>query len=119
MSQENVEIIRRHHEAFNRSDLAAILEWTDPEAEWRDRADDPDAAVHRGHEAIMKHLADLADLAELRIEPQEFIGAGDSVVVPFVFLVAGGPATCRSRSAKSMCADCETERSRNFASTAR
>jgi len=38
--------------------------------------------VHRGYDAVMKHLAEFEDLAELRVEPQEFIDAGDFVVVP-------------------------------------
>jgi ketosteroid isomerase-like protein len=82
MSQENVEIVRRHQAAFNRGDLAAILELTSPNVEWWDRADDPEASVHRGHDAVTKHLAEFDDLAELRVEPEEFIDAGDFVVVP-------------------------------------
>ena len=82
MSEENVEIVRRHQEAFNRGDLATMLELTSPNIEWWDRADDPDASVHRGYDAVMKHLAEFDDLAELHVEPQEFIDAGDFVVVP-------------------------------------
>src|SRR5437899_2767581 len=92
MSHENVEVVRRHYEAFNRGDLAAVFERIDPNAEWWDRADDPDATVHRGHEAITQHLADMDDLAELRIEPQEFIDTGDWVVVP-VLVVGRGRAS--------------------------
>jgi len=82
MSQENVEVGRRHQEAFNRGDLAAMLELTSPNVEWWDRADDPDASVHRGYEAVAKDLAEFDDLAELRVGPQEFIDAGDYVVTP-------------------------------------
>jgi ketosteroid isomerase-like protein len=85
VSQANIEIVRRHQEAFNRGDLAAMLELTSPNVEWWDRADDPDASVHRGHDAVIKHLAEFADLAELRAEPQEFIDSGDFVVVPTRF----------------------------------
>ena len=82
MSQENVEIVRRHQEAFNRGDLATMLELTSPKIEWWDRVDDPDASVHRGYDAVMRHLAEFDDLAELRVEPQEFIDAGAFVIVP-------------------------------------
>jgi ketosteroid isomerase-like protein len=82
MSQENVGVVRRHQEAFNRGDLMTMLELTSPDIEWWDRADDPDASVHRGYDAVMKHLAEFDDLAELRVEPREFIDAGDFVVVP-------------------------------------
>ena len=82
MSRQNVEIMRRQYEAVNRKDLTSMLERFDPEAEWWDRADDPDATVHRGRDAITKQWAEVEDLAEGRIEPKEFIDAGDWVVVP-------------------------------------
>ena len=82
MSLENVEIVRRVYEGFNRLDLTAMLDLLSPDIEWWDRADDPDASVHRGYEAVAKHLAEFDDLAELRVEPQEFIDARDFVVIP-------------------------------------
>jgi len=82
MSEANVEIVRRQNEAFNRGDLARLLELADPNIEWWDRQDDPGADVHRGHEGLRKAFAELADLAELHLEPKEFIDAGDYVVVP-------------------------------------
>src|ERR1700730_15827465 len=82
MSQENVEVVRRQIEAFNRGDLAGALELSDPNVEWWDREDDPDATVHRGHEGVRRILAEFDELAELCVEPTEFIDAGDYVVVP-------------------------------------
>jgi ketosteroid isomerase-like protein len=35
MSQENVEIVRRVHEAFNARDVKAVLELVRPDVEWR------------------------------------------------------------------------------------
>src|SRR3954449_7478334 len=82
MSQENVELVRRRLDAFNRGDLAAMVELTDPAAVWWDRADDPYAgAPHRGRDACMRHLEELLQIAELQVEAQEFIDAGDRVVV--------------------------------------
>ena len=34
MSQENVELVQRENEAFNRRDLGAYLALMDPEVEW-------------------------------------------------------------------------------------
>lgn len=82
MSKENVEIVRRQNEAFNRGDAGGVLELSDPSIEWWDREDDPGAGVHRGHDGLKTALEELADLAELHIEPKEFIDAGDYVVVP-------------------------------------
>ena len=82
MSRENVEIVRWQNEAFNAGDIARILELSDPDIEWWDRADDPGAHVHRGHDGVRKALAELADLAELRVEVKEIIDVGEYVLVP-------------------------------------
>ena len=82
MSQENVELVRRRFEAFNRGDLAAMIGLTDPDAIWWDRPDDPEgAAAHPGRAACFRHLAEILEDAELQAQPQEFIDAGDRVVV--------------------------------------
>jgi uncharacterized protein len=82
MSQENIELVRRRFDAFNRGDLAAMIELTDPDAVWWDRADDPWAgAPHRGRDACFQHLAEILEDADLHAQPQEFIDAGDRVVV--------------------------------------
>jgi ketosteroid isomerase-like protein len=81
MSQENVEIARRLNEAVNRGDLTAVLELLDPGFEWWDRADDPGATVHRGHDGFSKFIADLdADLVDMQVEVREFADMGDYVV---------------------------------------
>jgi uncharacterized protein len=87
-----VEIVRRLNEAFNRGDVAVVFELLDPECEWWDREDDPGAAVHRGHEGIGTFLAELGNLANLRVEPKEFIDAGEYVVLP-VRLAGRGQAS--------------------------
>ena len=90
MSQENVEIVRRGYDALSRGDTAAVFEGYDPAVEHWDRADDPDATVRRGRDAVAAAYAELAEsYAELRIEPTEFIDAGDCVVVPVRVTVRG------------------------------
>jgi ketosteroid isomerase-like protein len=89
MSQKNVEIVRRENEAINRGDVATAMQLLDPGCEWWDREDDFGATVHRGHDGVTAFLAALAELAELRVEPEEFIDAGEYVVVP-VRLVGHG-----------------------------
>ena len=81
MSQENVEVVHRINEAFNRGDLTAVLELLDPGFEWWDRVDDPGATVHRGRDGYSKFIADLdADVVEMQVEMKEVIVAGDYVV---------------------------------------
>jgi ketosteroid isomerase-like protein len=44
MSQENLELVRRQSEAFDRDDLAQASELTEPDFACWDRANDPRAA---------------------------------------------------------------------------
>ena len=81
MSQENVELVRRRLDAVNRGDLDALVELTDPDAIWWDRPDDPGAGPHRGRDAGLQHLAEILKHVDLQAHPDEFIDAGDSVVV--------------------------------------
>ena len=89
MSQENVEVVRQRFDAFNRGDTAGVTALTDRDAVWWDRVDDLGAAVHRGRDACMQHLAEIADDVELRVEALDYVEAGDQVVVP-VRLVGRG-----------------------------
>jgi uncharacterized protein len=83
VSQENVEIIKRHYGALNRGDIAALLDAVGPDCEWWDRDDDPDATVHRGPAALLARMSEIDDVwEELRAEPQEFIDMDEFVVVP-------------------------------------
>ncbi len=90
MSEQNVEIIKRGYEAFNRGDMAAVIDGYDPDVEHWDRADDPDAAVRRGRDALAAYYAELSEsYAAIQIEPKEFIDAGGLVVVPVRVTVRG------------------------------
>ena len=80
MSQENVEYIRQTWVTFGETgepDFSSL----DPEVEIHDH-DLPDAPVHHGHAGFVRWMGDWAAAwAEYSVEPEEFIGAGDRVVV--------------------------------------
>jgi ketosteroid isomerase-like protein len=76
-----VEVVRRGIEAVNREDLEALLDLCDPQIEWWDRADDPGADVHRGHEGVAEFVANLFEAAEWHIEMEDCIDARDFVVL--------------------------------------
>ena len=92
MSQENVEVVRRVNEAFNRADMAAMLECLDPDFEWWPRADDLEPEVIRGHLATTARFADMDASAKLRVELEECIDVGEFVAVA-VHLVGRGRAS--------------------------
>jgi ketosteroid isomerase-like protein len=81
VSAENVELARRGAEAFDRHDFEALAEGMDPLIEWNDQRELPGAASHHGVEAVLRHLrAIFEDMADFRVEAQEFVEAGDHVV---------------------------------------
>src|SRR6188472_4398723 len=86
MSQENVETVKRSLEAFEQGGLDASLRFYDPEVTWEEAQDEPEAETYRGHDGV-RALAEkwLEPFDDLRIEPYEFIDAGEAVVMPYRF----------------------------------
>jgi ketosteroid isomerase-like protein len=88
MSSQNIEIVRRGLEAFNLGDFDAALKFADPEVEWHDAPDMPDASTYRGHDAVRKRWEAMHEALEgFYAEPERFFDTGDQVVV---FLRVGG-----------------------------
>jgi ketosteroid isomerase-like protein len=82
MSQENVEIVHRAFETLARDGGEAVLAFLDPEVEWDVRSDLPDSDIYRGHEGMRRLFATFDEvLEESWYSPQEFIDAGDRVIV--------------------------------------
>jgi uncharacterized protein len=83
MSEQNVEIVRRMYEQTARGHPEVLYECFDPDVEWDTSATDlPEAGVYRGHEGVKEYRRRFWGAWETpRNEPEEFIDAGDSVVV--------------------------------------
>src|SRR6059058_3420362 len=83
MSQENVEIVKAKIDAYNREDWDALFKDAAPGFEMDlSRAVGPWRGVF-GLDQNRRFVGELAEYWEsLRIEPHEFIEAGDLVVVP-------------------------------------
>ena len=83
MSEENVEIVRRAVEAFEREGLDGSLRHYDPEIEWSTtEGASIEAATYRGHEGVRRYFGHLDDeFDDLRFEVQELIEAGDQVIL--------------------------------------
>jgi uncharacterized protein len=86
MSQENAEIVRQSLDAYSRRDVEAMRALNDPDLEldwsasvgWL-------AGVYRGFDEALRFYAGYFDAFDkIVIEPDRFIEAGDSVVVPNV-----------------------------------
>ena len=83
MSQSNVKTVREIYERWGRGDFRAGMELYDPDVRLVLRPEFPDAGVYRGPEEIRRYMRDdfLADFEGAVIVGEEFLDAGDSVVV--------------------------------------
>jgi ketosteroid isomerase-like protein len=84
MSQENVELVRRSLDAFNRRDLDALARMNHPDVEldWS-ASRGLQSGVYHGWEEVKGMYETLLDtFEEVKVEPHRFIESGDMVVVP-------------------------------------
>ena len=56
MSEENVEMVKRSIEMFNRGDVDALLRDADSDFEWHDQPELPGSTIHKGADAATEHL---------------------------------------------------------------
>jgi ketosteroid isomerase-like protein len=87
MSQENVEIVRRGYELYAAGDLEGVTDLISDAAELPDAGGlgivDTAAGTRRGPDGFLQGSQEAVEAFEdYRVEPQEFIDAGDAVVVP-------------------------------------
>ena len=102
MSQENVEIARRAHQAFNDRNLDALLASFTDDAEWRLIGGFADliGTEFRGHEGLRRLFNEWVDNLGLQSEMEAVLDADDRVAVTLRVTGAGGasgvPTTIRS-----------------------
>jgi hypothetical protein len=91
MSQANVEVAQRCIDAYNQRDIEALRVLNDPDVEvdWSASLG-IEADVYRGIDAVLRFFAGYFDaFEEITIEPDRFVDAGESVVVPNLARVRG------------------------------
>jgi ketosteroid isomerase-like protein len=84
MSQENIELVRRAFDAYNRRDRDTLraLHHPDIEVDWS-ASPGPESRIYRGREQTAEFYDDFLDMFErVHLVPERFIEAGDAVVVP-------------------------------------
>ena len=82
MPEAKIDLARKGYETFARGDLDAALDLMHPDIEAHDPPEMPDAAIHRGREAVRRDWAGTAELFDdFSIEVEEFFDAGEELVV--------------------------------------
>jgi uncharacterized protein len=82
MSEENVEIVRRAYEAFNRGDRDGAVADVAPNAEYIPSEAFPESRVRRGPEDVKNFMSWLWDeFEDARLDTHEFIDLGDEAFV--------------------------------------
>jgi ketosteroid isomerase-like protein len=95
MSQENVDVVRRHFAAFEHGGLDAVATFWHPDIEWRpvEGAAD-DAGLMRGHDALRRYYQDWMDtLDQLHADVEEVIFDADERVAVVVHNSGRGRAS--------------------------
>jgi ketosteroid isomerase-like protein len=122
MSQENVDVAQRCIDAYNGRDLEALRALNDPdlEVDWS-ASRGVEAGVYRGIDAALRFYQGYFDaFEEIIIEPDRFMDAGESVVIPNVSRSRGREGievlarsaiviTVRGRKVTRLCLYQETE----------
>jgi ketosteroid isomerase-like protein len=84
MSQENVEIVRRSFEAFLRGDFDGAMQAFHPDIAYDLTRISPDGEVFEGHEGVRTGMRRwLGAWDDYRMEVDEYVDAGDSVLIFF------------------------------------
>ena len=93
MSEENVNIMRQGYDAFNRGDIETVMGLMDPDIEWQEPDVEglPDRGTHHGSEAVANEVfgAVAEHWDEFQAVPEEFLDAGERVIVLGHFRVRG------------------------------
>jgi ketosteroid isomerase-like protein len=80
MSRENVEVVQRPLEAFNRREM--WLDWLDSEVEWIEDPRYPGAETFRGPSGVERSIKKWWDAwSEITAHVEEVIDLGDRVVI--------------------------------------
>ena len=110
MSQENVEAVRRAIEVFSRDGPEAATAFMDPEIEWHDMPEQPDASVHHGREGFLEAVKQFAGgFEDFRVLVDEIFDHGEQVITYSRTFGRGRVAARRSSGEGHASGPCEMD----------
>ena len=90
MSQQNVEVARNAVVAFNRRDVAALVELTTDDFQWVTWTGTVQPTVYDGAAGLASYFRDSDVWEVLNLDVEEFRDLGDRVLVAGIFHARGG-----------------------------
>jgi uncharacterized protein len=98
MSAENVETVRAAYAAFMRGDLGGVADYFGDDVEWETPDSVPNGGLVRGRDAVIENFSQIPTIwTSFSVEPQEYIDAGDHVVVTGVQRGTGAAGSFEAR----------------------
>jgi ketosteroid isomerase-like protein len=80
--RQNVEAIKSGYDSVGQGNFDGMLALIDPDVVVRDRPESPDPRIYHGHQGARDALAASDEtFVGFEMEPEEFIGEGDYVIV--------------------------------------
>jgi uncharacterized protein len=84
-TEKRIAILRAAYAAFNSGDIDAAVQSLDPNIDWSEPTEFPGGGSYHGRDGAKKYLTNSrASVAEVISDPEQFIPAGDRIVV-FVY----------------------------------
>jgi ketosteroid isomerase-like protein len=81
VADENVDVVRRFHDAWNDGGVAAVHDPLHPDIEWYEAPEMPGGGSHSGRPAVEDYLQSLIDtVGQFRADQLETAVAGDLVI---------------------------------------
>ena len=113
MSAENVEVARAAYEAFRSGDLEGVGKQFADNVEWEAPDTLPNGGIFRGRDAVLGSFAEIPKYwSKFSVDPDEYIDAGDHVVVRGVQSLTGPGGSTQSRLPAPLHAEQRQGRSR-------
>ncbi len=82
MSEAEVQVVLDAAVAYREHGTEGVVEYLDPEIEWRTRADLPDSGTYRGQDGFRRLMSRFEEVMDdLYLEPEDIIDAGERVIV--------------------------------------
>ncbi len=98
MSAENVETVRTAYEAFICGDLAGVAEHFAEDVEWESPDSLPIGGLVSGRDAVIENFSQIPSYwSSFSVEPQEYIDAGEHVVVTGMQRATGSGGSFEAR----------------------